>query len=124
MSKPEYFEILKERAVFRPRGRVSIEQAVDLVTSAITFARSLYIQNLLVDASNLTGFEPPDVAMRYFIVHKWARAAAGGVRVAFVAIPEMIDPRKFGAIVASNVGFIADAFATEEEALTWLERMN
>jgi len=94
------------------------------VTSAITFARSLYIQNLLVDASNLTGFEPPDVAMRYFIVHKWARAAAGGVRVAFVAIPEMIDPRKFGAIVASNVGFIADAFATEEEALTWLERMN
>jgi hypothetical protein len=122
MSKPEHFEILKERAVFRPTGKVSIEQVVELVTAAIAFARSLHIQKLLVDASNLTGFESPSVATRYFFVHKWARAAAGSVRVAFVARPEMIDPRKFGTIVAANVGFIADTFTTEEDALIWLER--
>ena len=124
MSKPEHFEILKEHAVFRPTGKVSIEQAVELVTAAIAFARSLQIRQLLVDASNLTGFEPPDVAMRYFIVREWARAAAGGVRVAFVAIPEMIDARKFGTTVAANVGFTANAFTSEEDALIWLERVN
>ena len=122
MSKPEHFEILKERAVFRPTGQVSIEQAVELVTSAIAFARSLHIQKLLVDASNLTGFEPPAIAMRYFFVHEWARAAEGGVRVALVTRPEMIDPRKFGITVAANRGFTADAFTTEEDALIWLER--
>lgn len=124
MSKPEHFEILNERAVFRPRGQVSIEQAVELVTAAIAFARSLHIQKLLVNASNLSGFEPPDIAMRYFIIHEWARAAAGGVRVAFVAIPEMIDARKFGTTVAANMGFTAHAFTSEEDALIWLERVN
>jgi hypothetical protein len=122
MSRPEHFEILKEHAVFRPTGKVSIEQAVELVTAAIAFARSLHIRQLLVDASNLTGFEPPSVTTRYFFIQKWARAAAGGVRVAFVARPEMIDPQKFGTIVAANVGFIADTFTTEEDALIWLER--
>lgn len=122
MSKPEHFEILKERAVFRPTGKVSIEQAVELVTAAIAFARSLHIRKLLVDASNLTGFESPSVTTRYFFVHQWAHAAAGGVRVAFVVRPEIIDHRKFGAIVAANVGFIADTFTTEEDALIWLER--
>jgi hypothetical protein len=121
MSKPEYFEILKERAIFRPTGQVSIEQAMELVTGAIAFARSLHIRKLLVDASNLTGFEPPDVAMRYFFIQEWARAAEGGVRVALVARPEMIDPRKFGTTVAANRGFTADAFTTEEDALNWLE---
>jgi hypothetical protein len=123
MSKLGHFEILKERAVFRPTGQVSIEQAVELVTAAIAFARSLHIRKLLVDASNLTGFESPDVNMRYLFIHEWARAAAGGVRVALVTRPEMIDSRKFGVIVAANRGFTADAFTTEEDALIWLERV-
>jgi hypothetical protein len=121
MSKPEHFEILKEHAVFRPTGQVSIVQAVELVTEAIDFARSLNIQKLLVNITNLTGFEPPDVAMRYFIIHEWARVAGRGVRIALVARSEMIDYQKFGTTVAANAGFVADSFVTEEDALIWLE---
>src|SRR5262245_55675800 len=120
MSKPEHFEILKERAVFRPMGQVSIGQAAELVASAIGFARSLNIRKLLVDITNLTGFEPPDLASRYFIIHEWARAAGNCVRVALVVRPEMIDPRMFGMTVAANIGFVADVFTTEKDALIWL----
>jgi hypothetical protein len=120
MSKPEHFEILKERAVFRPTGQVSIGQAADMVASAIGFARSINIRKLLVDITNLTGFEPPDLALRYFIIHEWAQVAGRSVHVAVVARPEMIDHQKFGATVASNIGFVANAFTTEEDALIWL----
>jgi hypothetical protein len=122
MSKPEHFEILKEHAVFRPMGQVTLKQAAELVTKGIAFARSLNIRKLLIDITNLTGFEPPDIAMRYFIVHEWAHAA-GGVRVAVVAKPEIIDHQKFGTTVASNTSFKADIFTTEEDALIWLERI-
>jgi hypothetical protein len=95
----------------------------ELVTTAIEFARSLNIRNLLVDITNLTGFEPPDIALRYFIIHDWARAAGGSVRVAILVRPEMIDHQKFGNTVAANAGFAADTFTTEEDALTWLCRV-
>lgn len=122
MSKPEHFEILKEHAVFRPRGKVSLEQAVKLVVEGIAYARSRNILKLLADITNLTGFESPSVATRYFIIHEWARAAKG-VRVAIVARPEIIDPEKFGTTVANNIGFKADIFTTEEDALIWLEQV-
>jgi hypothetical protein len=95
----------------------------ELVATAIGFARLINIRRLLVDITNLTGFEPPDLALRYLIIHEWARAAGRSVRVAIVARPEMIDNQKFGSIVAANIGFAADAFTTEEDALTWLWRV-
>jgi hypothetical protein len=113
MSKPEHFEILKERAVFRPMGQVSIAQVAELVATAIGFARSINIRRLLVDITNLTGFEPPDLALRYLIIHEWARAAGKSVSVALVVRPEMIDQQKFGSTVAANIGFVANAFTTE-----------
>lgn len=121
MGEPEYFEILKNYAVFRPTGQVSVERAIELVTTAVAFARAHRIRNLLVDASHLRGFERPSAAGQYFFVHECARVAAGFVRVAFLVRPEMIDPKRFGRTVAANVGFIADAFTTEEDALIWLQ---
>lgn len=78
------------------------------------------MRNLLVVTSDLTGFEPPSIFDRYDFVRKWARVAGGAVRVAMVARPEMIDPRKFGVTVAANHGLIADVFESEDEALAWL----
>jgi len=121
MGEPEHFEILEDRAVFRPTGKVSIERAVALVTAAIAFARARRIGKLLVDTSELTGFEPPSIANLYFFVREWARAAAGAVRVVFVARPELIDHEKFGRTVAANIGFVTDVFTTEQEALLWLQ---
>ncbi len=120
MSELEHFEILDGYAVFWPTGEISLEGAVDLVTRAITLARERKIRKLLINISNLTGFESPSIARRYFFVHDWARAAGGHVRVAFVARPEMIDPRKFGVTVAANFGLVGNVFTTEEEALIWL----
>ena len=37
-----------------------------------------------------------------------------------VALPEMIDPGRFGITVARNRGFFADVFDSEEEAVEWL----
>jgi hypothetical protein len=120
MSVRENFEILKDYVVFRPSGKVTLERAVEMVTDAIVFAREHCIRKLLVNTSNLTGFEPPSLTARYFFVHDWARAARD-VRVAFVTRPERIDPQKFGITVAVNLGSIAEVFTSEEDALKWLE---
>jgi hypothetical protein len=123
MSELEDFEILKDYAVIRPTGQVTLERAVEMVTDAIAFARGHRFRKLLIDITNLTGFESPGVATRYYTIHEWARAAGGIVCVALVARPEIIDPRKFGTTVANNIGFKADIFTTEEDALIWLERV-
>jgi hypothetical protein len=122
MRGQEHFEILKDHAVFRLTGQVSLERAVEMVTDAIAFARAHRVRKLLIDITNLTGFESPDVITRYYAIHEWARAAMGSVRVALVARPEIINHRKFGTTVAENIGFKADIFTTEENALIWLER--
>ena len=121
MSKPEQFEILADHSIFRPTGQISLDHAVQLVTSAITFARKQHIRKLMVVTTGLTGFKPPDIVTRYFFIHEWARAAAARVCVAVVARPEMIDPQKFGVIVAANAGLISDVFESDEKALAWLQ---
>ena len=121
MNQPEHFEIMEDYAAFRPSGEVSLEQAVQLVTSAFVYARENQIKRLLVDATGLTGFDSPSLASRYFFVQEWARAAQGQVCVAFVTRPEMIDPQKFGIIVAENVGLRGNVFESEKEAVAWLQ---
>jgi hypothetical protein len=49
--------------------------------------------------------------------------AAGAVRIAVVAKPEMIDPHMFGITVANNRGLISDAFTSEADALAWLKSL-
>jgi len=120
MSVRENFEILGDYVVFRPTGKVTLERAVEMVTDAIVFAREHCIRKLLVNTSNLTGYEPPSLTARYFFVHDWARTARD-VRIALVTRPERIDPQKFGITVAANRGFIAEVFTSEEDALKWLE---
>lgn len=121
MSELEHFEMVGDHAVFRPTGEVSLLQAIQMVTAAIAFAREQHVRKLMVVTSGLTGFEPPSLAARYFFIHEWARAAGGSVRVAVVAKPEMIDPQKFGVTVAATSGLIGDVFASEDEAIAWLQ---
>ena len=123
MSKPEHFEIADDHAVFRPTGQVSLQQAVQLVTSAITFAREQRVRKLMAVTTGLSGFKPPDLATRYIFIRAWARAAGGDVCIAVVARPEMIDPQRFGVTVAANSGLVGDVFESEEEALVWLRSL-
>lgn len=122
MSKLDQFALVGDHAEYRPTGHVSLREAEQLVASAIALAREQHVRKLLVVTTGLTGFDSPSLARRYYFVHEWARAAQGMVRIAMVARPEMIDPRKFGVIVAGNAGLVADVFAAEEEALAWLQR--
>jgi hypothetical protein len=122
MSVRENFEILGDNVVFRPTGKVTLERAVEMVMDAIVFAREHRIRKLLVNTSNLTGYEPPNLTARYFFIHDWSRAAPD-VRVALVTRPERIDPQKFGITVAANLGSIIEVFTSEADALNWLETL-
>ena len=108
--------------MFRMAGDTPLPQAVMRATEAIALARARGIRKLLLVTNTLTGFKSPSVLQRYQMVHEWAAAADGVVRVALVTRQEMIDPSKFGITVATNIGFIADVFSDEAEALAWLAR--
>ena len=92
-----------------------------MIKDAIDHARDQGINELLVNLYGLNGFRPPSVGERFFIIQQWAVAARGQVRVALVARAELIDPNKFGVLVARNRGFNADIFATEADAVAWLD---
>ena len=121
MDKPENFEMVGGIGVFRPTDTVTLQEAVQLVTSAIAFAREQHVRKLLVVTSGFAPLKAPTVAERYVIFHEWARVAGPDLCLALVSRSVMRDPQKFVATVAANVGFVADEFASEEEALAWLK---
>lgn len=114
------FELAGEYAVFRPSGEVTLHQVAEMIASALTLAREHRVSKLLVDTTGLTGFQSPGVIDRFYLIREWAKAADGVVRMALVASPRFIDLEKFGVTVARNIGFYADVFTSEEEALKWL----
>jgi len=106
--------------VYRPAGSVSFEQAVCLVRAAISAARTNQVRSLLVDTRALTGFASPDTFERFLAAVEWAKEAQSGMYLAMVARAEMIDPQKFGVLVALNRGMISNIFTTEVDARSWL----
>ena len=119
---PDHFEVVGGRGFFRPIGRTSLAEAVAWVDAALAYSRVQGIKELLVNGVLVTGFEPPSLSERYFLVEKWALTAGGALRVAMVLRPEMIDPEKFGITVAYNRRLIADVFVDERHAIDWLDR--
>ena len=107
-------------AFYRPTGRTTLEEAVELVDQAVVFARDHSVPKLLINAAGLTGFPSPSLAERYFCARRFAASAQGVVQLALVLQAGMIDPEKFGVIVARNAGMNAEVFAAEPEALAWL----
>ena len=121
MDAPDHFEITGKRACYRPGGTVSLDEAVDLVSTAIAYTRERGAEELLANISGLIGFAPPSVGNRYFLIGKWAATAGGTVRVAVVARAEIIHPQKFGVAAAVSLGLAGNIFETEAEALAWLD---
>ena len=97
-------EVAGDCAYYRPAGKVTLEQAAELVDQAIVFARDRRIPKLLINCTQLTGFPSPTLPQRYFMVRGWAKTAQGLVQLAMVVRPELIDPEKFGITVAHNAG--------------------
>jgi hypothetical protein len=122
MEEPIGFACEESRAVYRPAGSVTFDEAVVLVRTAIRVACSRRAKDLLVDTRALTGFASPDTFQRFLAVVEWAEQAEGRLRLAMVARPEMIDPQKFGVTVARNRGLISNIFTSDIEAQCWLDK--
>ena len=121
LDAPDRFEITGGRAFYRPVGTVSLGEAVDMVCSAIAYARAKAASTLLANITALSGFAPPNTGERYILIEKWAAAAGTRVRLAVVASADMIHPHKLGATVAGTRGLLANIFVSEAEALAWLD---
>jgi hypothetical protein len=115
------FEQLGKRGFYRPSGRVSFEQAVEMVAAAMRHARALGLMDLLVNSKGMVGFGQPSIFARHSLAVEWARSAGAALRVAMVARPEVIDPQKIGVLMAQNRGALGDVFTNEAEALAWLD---
>ena len=121
MNTLAHFEQVGKRGIYRPLGNVTFERAVDLVAEAMRLARSLGLQELLVNTSGFTGFSAPSIFARHALAVKWAESAGAGLIVAMVARPELIDPEKIGVLMAQNRGAMGDVFTSEVAALAWLD---
>ena len=121
MNKLASFEVIGKRAFYRPTGKVSFEQAVDLVAAAMKQARELDMQSLLVNTLGFTGMNAPTIFARHDMAVKWAENAGSRLHVALVARPELIDPQKIGVLMAQNRGVSADVFTSEPPAISWLD---
>ncbi|WP_425614563.1 hypothetical protein NA78x_004436 [Anatilimnocola sp. NA78] len=110
--------------MFRPCGELSeFRQAVEAVAEGIRYAVTQpEIRRLLVDSSGLVGFPLPTMLDRYDMGLAWVKAAGtSSIRMALVARPELIDPKKFGVLVAANRGVAGNVFDNEAAALAWLD---
>jgi len=99
---------------------VSLDQAAEIIANVIATARERGFKRLLIDGMQLTGFPGPNLAERYFIVRHWARTAERSIEVALVLQAYLIDPARFGVVVARNFGLRANVFALQDEAVEWL----
>jgi hypothetical protein len=103
-----------------PRGPCSLVEAVDLVRGGIEHCRERRIGRLLFNGTGLTGVPVPSLVDRFLMVEEWAFTAQSMVAVALVVHAEYIHPRKFGMVVAADLGLTCNVLTTEEDALRWL----
>lgn len=121
MGQPDHLEVCGRRGFFRPVGVMSLDEATAHIDALLRHAREAGLEQLLVDIRALTGYPVPSLVERYLITTRWAGTAAGALAVAMLVRPELIDPGKFGVLVARNRGLHCDVFARECEALGWLD---
>jgi hypothetical protein len=120
MGRPEHFQITGSQAEYRPVGQVTFREAIALMCGAIVHARESRVGKMLVDTRGLGGFPPPTTMERFELGKECADAANGAVIVAVVAKEEMIDPKRFGVVVARNRAMTVEVFTDEPAALAWL----
>ena len=117
------FVLEEGRGVYRPVGAVSFNEAVALVRAAIAATRAATQirgpPGRYDDADRV--LPSPDTLQRFLAAVQWADEAGGTVCLALVAREEMIDPEKFGVMVATNRGLVCNIFTTEAEARAWLD---
>lgn len=120
MNTLEFLEFHNAAGTYRPCGKHSLVEAVDLISRAIALCRERDVTTLLVNATGFTDVPHPTLVDRFLMVEDWADESRGVVIVALVASPEYLHPRKFGVKVAKQFGLICDVFTSEDQASAWL----
>jgi CheY-like chemotaxis protein len=120
-ADPDRFTVEARRGLYRPVGVVEFDEVVALVRAAIAAACRHRLRDLLVDTTALSGFPSPDAFERFLAAVEWAEEARAGVRMAMVAAAEMIDPHRFGVLIATTRGLVSNIFTTEAQARAWLD---
>lgn len=120
LQKLEAIEYKDGICQYRPRGRHSLVDAVDLISRVIAHCRDHGVSRLLIDASGLEDLPIPSLVDRFLMVEDWAQAAQGTVVAALVVPAKYIHPRKFGVKVAASFGLVCDVYTTEAAAMEWL----
>ena len=121
MEAPVGFETEGTRGSYRPVGEVTSGQLADIVNAALAYARWRALDSLLINISEMTGFDSPGPSYRRWAAARWAETAGPALRVAMVARIEHICPEKTGLLVAAEKGLMAHICDTEIEAKTWLD---
>ena len=120
MQIPDRLENSNGLWTYRPRGKHSLVEAVDLVSSVVSYCRDNGVTKLLIDVTDLIDLPIPTLVDRFLMVEEWAELANGMVVVAMVAPVEHIHPHKFGVKVALHFGLICDVYTSVEDASKWL----
>jgi hypothetical protein len=116
----EHLEVIEGICQFRPRGKCSLVEAVELISRAIAYCRDQHVAKLLVNGTGLVGIPVPSLVDRFLMVEEWAQKAKGMVVVALVVHAEYIHPENFGVKVAADFGMMSDVYTSETDALKWL----
>jgi hypothetical protein len=119
-NKPEFYQASPDYALYRPVAKVSVEGATELILQAVAFAREHKVRRLLIDGTQLSGYESLTVLERLNGSEQLADEAHGVMKIAIVTKPERIDFQRFGIVVAANRGLHVYVFTSAKEAEAWL----
>lgn len=111
-------------AIARLEGRVSAQQAIGWIGETLALARMARIERGMLVLTAASGFPAPSLARRAEMIRGWAAAAGDAMAMAIVCRPELIDPQRFGVLVATRLGLNANVFEREDAARQWLLGMD
>jgi hypothetical protein len=73
VRKLDHFKKEQGYAVFCPTGEVSFNEMAELVSRAVVLCRRQKIKKLLIDSTELHGFQPPGISERYTLAERMAQ---------------------------------------------------
>src|SRR5215468_11293519 len=105
-------------------GQVSFSEATLVFTTVRDVATKRGFDKILVDCLSVRGelsnFERYELGQA--LAQHWQKGLSGMPKIAIVGTPPTING--FGALVASNRGFLAETFSELTKALDWLNRFD
>jgi len=116
-----HVEVVGDRVEALGRGTYSLTASLRFLSQAFETAARENLKKILVDVRGLAG--NPSVSDRYdvgmFIATRCAERHFD-IRIALVGKEPLVDPERFGELVARNRFAKGRVFSETHEALTWL----